>query len=511
MISFKTFLLLFALICISQSSGTEEYACNHDEVEHDSGLLDVEEDMSSLQNDDGRVLAESSYPNLRIYPYYEFLKQSAPSSYASYFQNDLIPPVISYFQSALRIKYPISGNLKLGSSVNSICERSTPSFLKSTGVSADLFLYIDSGASSSTQTANSKFCYRSSSTKRPLISRIMVFRNRILEAKGDVLLHEKNMYVMMHELTHGLGFSNYAYGDFLTDSGSRRTGHIKSVRVAGSTRTVIDVPALTNRVRSFFGCSTIPGAPMENDGGSSTASSHFERRLFVYDMMSSGGIHGRRITEFDLAMLESSGWYVPNYSYAEPYFFGQGQGCDFINGACSASEFNTEYCSGSSRGCSPHGLSGGYCQSDSLSNGCRYNYPNEDFHCENPDAEDYARLPNHEVFGRGVGSRCFAGNLNTRSSSSGATSFCFKYNCVGTGSFTQLEVLVGQNKIICTQEGTKTLSGFYGAIKCPDPQTFCNTIGKPYCPKNCMGRGTCVNNKCQCNSGFKGTDCGLRV
>jgi leishmanolysin len=478
-------------------------------VEHDSGLLDVEEDMSSLHND-GRVLAESSYPNIRIYPYFEFLKQTASSSYASYFQNDLIPPVISYFQAALKVKYPVVGNLKLSSSVSSICERSTPSLLKTTGVNADMFIYFDSGASSSTQTANSKFCYRASGTKRPLVTRVMVFRNRILEAKGDVLAHEKNMYVMMHEMTHAFGFSTYSYSDFLDDNGNRRSGHVKTTSVAGSSRTVINVPALTNRVRSFFGCSTIPGAPMENDGGSSTASSHFERKLFVYDMMSSGGIHGRRITEFDLAMLESSGWYVPNYSYAEPYFFGQGQGCNFLT-SCSVSQFGEEYCSGSSRGCSPHGLSGGYCQSDSLSNGCRYNYPNEDFHCENPDGEDNARLPSHEVFGRGAGSKCFSGSLNTRSSSNGATSFCFKYNCIGTGSFTQLEVLVGSNKLTCTKEGSQTMSGFYGSINCPDPQTFCNTIGKPYCPKNCMGRGTCVDNKCQCNSGFKGTDCGLRA
>jgi len=509
MISFKAFLLLFALLSISYSEGADEYTCNHDEIEHESGLLDVEEDTSAFQNE-GRMLAGTSYPNLRIHTYYEFLKSSAPSSYASYFQNDLIPPVISYFQSALKVKAPLTSNLKVGSSVSSICERSTPSILKTTGVKADLFLYIDSQASSSSQTANSKFCYRASGTKRPLISRIMVFRNRILEAKGNVLLHEKNMYVMMHELTHGLGFSTYTYSDFITDSGSRRTGHVKSIKVAGSTRTVINVPALTNRVRAHFGCSSLPGAPMENDGGSSTASSHFERKLFIYDMMSSGGILGRRITEFDLAMLESSGWYVPDYSYAEPYHFGKGQGCNFIDGTCSASQFD-EYCSGSSRGCSPHGLSGGYCQTDSLTNGCRYNYPNEDFHCENSDAEDYARLPNHEVFGRGVGSKCFSGNLNTRSSSSGSTSFCFKYNCSGTGSFTQLEVLIGSNKVLCTKEGPKTLSGFYGSINCPDPLTFCQTLGKAYCPKNCMGRGTCVNNKCQCNSGFKGTDCALRA
>jgi len=264
-------------------------------------------------------------------------------------------------------------------------------------------------------------------------------------------------------------------------------------------------------MRSHFGCSTINGALMENNGDSTTAASHFERKIFVYEAMSSGSILGRRITEFSFALLEGSGWYVPDYNYAEPYFFGKGQGCSFITGTCSSSSSSfDDYCTGSSKGCTPHGRGGGYCQSDSLSDNCRYHYPNEDYDCENDNGDNYASLPSLQVFGRGAGSKCFTGTLATRSSSS-KNAFCFKYTCTGSGSSTQVEVQVGSNKVVCTKEEQKTINGYYGYVDCPDPVTFCSGPGKKYCPRNCMGRGTCVNDKCQCNSGYTGVDCALRA
>jgi len=343
-----------------------------------------------------------------------------------------------------------------------------------------------------------------------LAARTMINRNQMPVSK-DVLVHEKNMYVMMHEMMHAFGFSTYQFSNFIDSNGNRRSGHIKSVTIAGVKRTVLDLPPLTERIRKHYGCSTLQGAVMENGGGSGTSSSHFERKFFVYEQMSSGSIFGRRVTEFSLALLEGSGWYLPDYNYAEPYFYGKGQGCSFVTTACSSgsSKFD-EFCTGSSRGCSPTGRGGGNCRSDSIMDGCKFIYPDEDYDCENPDAEDYARLPSLQVFGRGAGSKCFMGTLNTRSSSS-KTNFCFKYTCSGSGSDTEVQIQVGNNKVVCTAEGNKSVSGYTGTIECPDPQTFCEGAGKKYCPRNCMGRGECINNVCKCNSGFKGVDCALRV
>jgi len=510
MASIKAFILCFTLLLsISQVYGhDDEYQCGHDHTEPE--VVDVEEDMSAF--DEGRILQSSSYPSLRIYPHYDTLTATASSSYISYVKNQLMPPILAYYSAALKIKAPLTSNLKLGSSVGSICSNSVPSILRTTGVATDHFVFFTSFSTTDGFVAASSVCSSTSSTRRPFISRVSLNRYKLVDARGNVLLHEKNMYVIMHEMMHSLGFSQSSFPRYIDSSGRTRTGHIKSVSIGGVTRKVVDVPPLTEKLRNFYGCSTLPGAVIENEGGSGTAGTHFERKFFPYETMSSGGIHGRRVSEFSLAMLEGSGWYVPDYKYAEPYYYGQGEGCSFISGKCSttSAQFD-EYCTGSSRGCAPQGRSGGYCSSDPLTDGCRWVKPDEDYDCENSDGEDYARLPSLQVFGRGAGSRCFTGDLNTRISSNGRTTFCFKYTCTGSGSDTRLEVQVGNNKVVCTKKEKRFIDGYYGGIDCPDPLAFCNTAGKKFCPRNCMGRGTCVDNKCQCYSGFMGSDCALKA
>jgi leishmanolysin len=508
----KTLNLLLASLLIASSLAhfEDEAPCHHDLIEHNPGFLDIGENMTPPSD---RILQESASQSIRIYTHFDPLEKKASSSFAAYVKNELVPPIIDYFQGALKIKYPVAGGLlKLGSSVGTICEISTPSILKS-GVNADFFMYYDIDTATSF-VASAGYCYLASDSKRPIVARTKINSNKLFEPKGSVLEHEKNMYVMMHEMMHAMGFSNYLTKYYLDSNGKTRTGHIKTYSIAGSTRTVIDVPPLTEKLRNFYGCPSLQGAIMENEGGSGTALAHFERKYFVYETMSSGGIFGRRISEFSLAMLEGSGWYEVDYSYAEPFFYGQGQGCSFISSTCSSgsSQFD-EYCTGSTKGCAPHGRGGGSCSSDPIMDGCKFIYPNEDNDCDNDDGADSARLPELQVFGRGAGSKCFTGTLNNRqsSSSSSKSSFCFKFTCVGNGSDTQVEVQVGNNKVTCTEEGTKTIDGYYGAVDCPDPLTFCNGPGKQYCPRNCMGRGSCVNNKCQCKSGYSGVDCALKA
>lgn len=241
-----------------------------------------------------------------------------------------------------------------------------------------------------------------------------------------------------------------------------------------------------------------------------TAGSHFERKTFLYEVLTSGVIHGRRISEFSLAMLEGSGWYVANYTYAEPFFAGQGQGCNYIYGTCPSNGTQPfeEFCGDSARGCSAVGRGGGLCQVDSKADGCNYVYPFKEYDCMNPAGVNYTRLATIQSFGADTGSKCFSGSLSTKVNDT-QNSFCFKYVCNGTGLQTSIEVTVGTTKINCTQEGPMTVTGYKGVVNCPDPLTFCKTVGLKYCPRGCMGRGKCVNGACVCNTGFTGSDCGM--
>lgn len=507
-----TCVLLFALVMAPVFALHEDHGdghkCSHDHIERpEPEILDIAEEFQVDETEGGRQLA--SYRNIRMYGYYGRLS-SAPSGFRSYMTNELGPAVLSYFEGALKVKYPVSGKLKLPSSVKSVCSITTPTALKN-GVDADYAIMFDSTSDSGSWVAESYSCYLASGTKRPLVAKTLLNRGLFKDPGSNVLLHEKNIYLMLHEMTHTLGFSNSLYKYFLTDSGKTRTGHVLSKSTALGTAKVINVPAITNRVRKFFGCSTIAGAYMENTGSSATAGSHFERRMYPFEAMTSGLIYQQSFSEFSLAMLESTGWYVPDYSYADPYWFGQGEGCGFLTTKCSSANSKfTDFCTGSSRGCTVQGRGGGSCGSDTRSDGCRFVRPNVNYDCENSKASSYARLPSLQSFGRSAGSKCFTGTLSTSSSAS-TTSFCFKSSCSGSGSSTRLTLTVGKNSIVCTKKGKVSVSGYKGTINCPDPLEFCSTVGKAACPRGCMGRGRCSSGKCVCNKGFTGKSCELNA
>jgi len=508
-LSLKAFLSLFAiLLLIAPTAYTQTLSDN------DIELMDVEEDLSYLEKPEGkgRVLATAgTYPNIRIYANYDNLT-SASTNFSNYIQNELAPPVIAWFQGALRVKYPVSGLLQRTTSTT--CGYTTPSDLK-TGVSADYYIMFRYNTdTTSGVVVTSTYCAQASGSKRPTIASALINTYQVQAANGSVLLFERHTYLLIHEMMHTFGFLPTLFPYFLDENGVTRTGHVYNVTLNGQNRTVIDVPFLTQTARTYFGCSSLPGIFLEDDGGAGTAQCHLDKKFFMYEVMTSGVYYGRRVSQFSLGILEASGWYAPDYSYAEPFFYGQGNGCDFYNQVCNTTDTSNpfdEFCIGTVRACANTGRSGGRCSSDSLTDNCRYQLPDLDYDCENTDAVSFARLPSLQVFGRGAGSKCFTGTLNTVKSSS-QISYCFKYNCTGSGLSTILQVKIGSTTLNCTKVGQNlTVSGYYGGINCPDPLTFCSTAGLAYCPRNCVGRGTCVNGQCVCDAGFSGVDCALNA
>jgi len=502
------FFSIFALISTSVFGiyDHDHSNCNHDHLDHPEPLLNygIKEDFPPSR-EKGRILA--AYPNFRTFPYYNRL-DSAPPSYRRYMQYELVPAVLSYFEGALRVKYPVVGKLTIDDSIEELCGIPVPSILRDGGVDADFFFMIDSTVDPGTSwVAESYSCQQAAGTKRPIVAKTLLNRDMIKNPGANILLHEKNIYLLLHEITHTLGFSSNLYKYFLDDNGEFLTGHIKTGVLDGKTATVVDVPVLTNKIKSHFGCSSIKGAFMENTGTAATAGSHFERRQFGFEAMTSGLVYQQSYSELTLAMLEATGWYEPNYEYADSFLWGKGQGCSFLTKSCQSPGFNfEEFCSGGGKGCTVPGRGGGYCQDDVRSDGCKFYHPREEMDCENPDSISSARLPELQSFGREANSKCFSGDLTSDFSAS-PTTFCFKYKCQGSGENTILEIQMSQQSLICTEEGPLEVAGYNGSINCPDPLTFCRTVGRKTCPRGCMGRGTCVHGTCVCKRGFTGKDC----
>lgn len=502
--NFKSKSFLISLLLISTAFALtvpREPEIGSDEYEiqdyFEPEIIDVQED---------RILEGSrsllAYPRLRVIPNYEHVTEGS-EEYKKYVTTQLVPAVVAYFTAALKSKSPVL--TPISSTAKTLCGYPTPKALVE-GTRGDVIVIINTKYDPTGGWAAATNLCALSSSKRPLIFKVAIntyAMGNIAYPDTNPLVHDLYIGTIVHEFIHGLAMNGVLYKYFIDKSGNFLTDHVKKMEIGGEERTVLDIEPLTTRLRNHYGCNTVPGVIMENQGGA-----HLERRYFRYEIMSNGATHGSKISEVSLAFLEGTGWYVADYSYAEPYFIGKGQGCEYIFGECDAKLFD-EFCEGTQLGCTPVGTSGGYCKSSTKSESCRFYSSQTEFNCENPKGIYYVPFASKQVFGRGLGSRCFSGNLTTKSTEIKYDTYCFTYECQGEGLGTTLIVNFGTAQLTCLTKGPLNVKGYNGHFDCPDPLNFCTTIGKPVCPRNCMGRGTCVEGKCQCKVGFEGTDCGF--
>jgi len=471
------------------------------QYEEDPNMLFGDFGERNLNAEEGgeRLLAASK---IRITNDYTYLTEGS-EEFLNYAKVELIPAVTSYLQAAISVKYPLTSPITVTKAT--LCGRATPQALLD-GADTDLYVIYNSKATTGSWVATATSCMVSTGVKRPIIITIGLNANnmRVPNIVDSPLSHDVNINTLTHEYVHGLGLNGVYFNYFVDSKGNALTGHVKKVTLSGKVRTVLDLPPLTTRLRNFVGCTTIPGYFLSDNG-----SAHPDERFFRWDIMVNGASTGSKISQFTLGFLEGTGWYSIDYNYAEPYFFGQGQGCTFYGEGLAASELE-EYCTGTGRGCTNMGDSGGYCTGSTDLEGYKVITAQPLMNCDNIKGVYYTRLANMQVYGRGLGSKCFTGNLTT-SKTQAATpmTYCLTYKCSGSGTSTKLALTFGTTKVTCTKKGPITVTGYSGQIDCPDPIAYCKTIGKPACLRNCMGRGKCVSGKCTCNSGFQGTDCGF--
>ena len=136
------------------------------------------------------------------------------------------------------------------------------------------------------------------------------------------------------------------------------------------------------------------------------------------------------ISEFTLALLEGSGWYKPNYNMTEPFNWGRGAGCDFLDGPCINGQgipYFYEFCDAAYPiGCSFTARRKGYCavgeEGDLFANGCPYYDGILETDCEDPTNQEYA-IFSGETYG--LHSRCFTGTIIEPNLEPGYGVFCF--------------------------------------------------------------------------------------
>ena len=110
--------------------------------------------------------------------------------------------------------------------------------------------------------------------------------------------------LIFHELTHVLVFNP----ELMKELGMTNTKIFD-----GSFITFVNSPRVLTAARQHFNCTSLNGVPLENQGGSGSAGSHWEARYLLGDYMISSDYFDNVISDITLALFEDSGIYKVNY------------------------------------------------------------------------------------------------------------------------------------------------------------------------------------------------------
>eukprot|EP00802_Teleaulax_amphioxeia_P007078 Tamp_07084.p1 GENE.Tamp_07084~~Tamp_07084.p1 ORF type:complete len:618 (+),score=81.29 Tamp_07084:601-2454(+) len=257
-----------------------------------------------------------------------------------------------------------------------------------------------------------------------------------------------------------------------------------------SKRTAVKSPKVVEVARKHFACDTLDGVELEDDGGGGTAGSHWEKRQMMNEFMC-GAPSGFKNSKsaVTLALLEDSGWYLPDYSQADALTWGWRKGCSFAT-ACSTFS-STGWCNALGQYACTFDRSGlGNCTNlGSNMEGCPFRSPFQNTRCDEffgvyTPTQCGSTACTGEV--RGASSACFESTLFQEgyTSASARGVGCYEYECVDTGKKSSLGDELYHLKIkdpsgvwrTCTNAQTFTgITGYTGTLSCPDDwQAFCS-------------------------------------
>lgn len=446
-----------------------------------------------------------------------------------YIMNELMPKASEFIQSALKV-VPVSGNLVVSTSEcgNTGSGIAVPAAHRTSGIAnVDFFIYVTAVPMSDPNSATVAWALGCVDDRngRPVVGHVNWVPKRLTNAapKNPIDL-EDDVNTGIHEISHALGFSSNFFGSrgYLNEAG---TAYVKGpgssdFGLVTSTSTTLGKqvrkmmsPRVLREARLYFGCSTLDGVEIEDQGGSGTQGSHWEKRIMAQEYMSGISTTVRSyISKMSLAFFEDTGHYQADYSTAQTKMnWGKGKGCAFVDEKCSSATniAGGEFCT--DRPAAGGGNRVGMCTHDRLARGyCgvgKYSSLPSNFQFFSDNAQDGGTIEvqdfcpsvlafsnlvcikssnrdTQDIYGStySLGSRCFESTL--RDSAYGAVTAatdarCFAVACSSTNS---LLLTIKGTTVRCPSDGSAgnadlspISSRFNGFIKCPLASTICTT------------------------------------
>jgi len=265
----------------------------------------------------------------------------------TWLMDTIMPAAISFLGKALKV-IPPAGNLVIPSSggQGTTCGLSPgvkiPSTHQSTGLpNTDFVAYISVVPTSGNTLAWATHC-RVDQDGRPIAAHVN-FGPQHLQPSPKVSVRDNQVQTAIHEVMHALGFAGSHW----------KAEYLKTTTERGTTVTRMITPSVVMEAKRHFNCSTLEGMEIENNGGSGTAGSHWEKRLLGNEGMTgvSAGDGSAVFSTLTLAMFSDLGFYSVDYGAAGALLYGRGRGCDFATANCKqyndalvAAGKTSEYC-----------------------------------------------------------------------------------------------------------------------------------------------------------------------
>ena len=248
--------------------------------------------------------------------------------------------------------------------------------------------------------------------------------------------------------------------------------------------TYLKTPKLLEVARKHFGCSTWSGVALEDDGGSGSALSHWDKRMLMNEFMGASPSHFvNSKSAFTLALLEDSGWYKADYTKADPLAWGYLHGCKLFSecGMDAGKSISPgSICTPDSGGpleCT-HDRSGfAKCGTSDQMDGCNYVNPlaQEGFLCSNWKQDAPSFLSTRAGSMPSDTSKCFSSDLMKGPNAAATDKVgCYDARCTKDTTW-RLEIKDPSGAWqVCEPNKKLKVLGYAGAINCPPEwDTWC--------------------------------------
>lgn len=490
-------LLNIVLALLSFATATNAHECIHDKIVQERGPIGKLNNGDSSPNEPlSRLLQSWTWRPIRILT--DWSTSSIGGTALATLQYMFTEHILPRIQSAIQVQGPTT----IAAFKNTGCDKliHVPTKFTTKSTDTDLILMMTSvNNPDEDYLAYATACSLDGVTGRPNVGMVAI---NIANTNLTDLQKEIFTYTIIHEIHHILIMSPDLWSFFYQVNYPVAKNVTISSKNGTSTQVMVVSPSVVSYGAQHFACPSFPGVPMENQGGSGSIGTHWEKVFMGNELMTSQMTGKPAYSQFTLALMADSGWYKVNYNQADEFNWGKGAGCGFYDFSCSTNY--REFCPKPVVGnpatyfyCSKDYTSKAYCIGTDFTDNCYIKEYMSDYNCNFQDP-NFSRTTLYESPGHN--SRCFITNYNNQQYPG-----CYPSACSGN----TIVLTVNGRNVTCGQAGT-TVSVGSVTIVCPNPSDFCSYLSQQ-CLNDCSGNGRCMNGGCFCNLFYDGTDCSINV